>query len=128
MKLFCGRNKKGVWKASLDEAKVAKFDKVFETEVDTIHNNKVYLIKKYHGFDYNYGSATNSIYDVMKYVHKLYHSVSAAKKDKVWKEKEQRAYENPKDYHVTPFSIASDDFGHPFFMVMQWRACSIWKL
>lgn len=114
MKLYCGKNKKGIWKASLDESKLSKFDNVFESEVDTINNNKVYLIKTYYGFDYNYGSTINPIYDVIRYVYQLYHSVSAAKKNEVWNEREKLAKEDPGKYHITPFSIASDDFGEPF--------------
>lgn len=43
MKLYCGKNRKGVWKASLDESKVSKFSDVFESDVETIHNDKVYI-------------------------------------------------------------------------------------
>lgn len=114
MKVYCGRNRKGVWKASLDESKVFKFDNVFECEVDVIHNNKLYMIEIYHGFDYNYYSESNPIYNDTKYVFQLYHSVSAAKKNDVWKEKEKLYKENPTQYHVTPFSIASDYYGEPF--------------
>lgn len=114
MKIYCGRNRKGVWKASLDEEKLSRFEDVFESEVETIHNNKVYMIQTYKGYDYNYGSEINPIYDAVSRVWRLFHSVSAAKKHEVWKEREKLAKENPKDYHVTPFSIASDDSGEPF--------------
>lgn len=110
MKIYCGKNRKGVWKASLDESKVRKFDDVFESEVETIHNDKVYLIRTYYGFDYG----VQSIYDVVKYVPQVFHSVLAAKKNDIWKEREKLAKENPEKYHVTPFSIATDDFGEPF--------------
>lgn len=114
MKLYCGKNLNGIWKASLDEAKVDKFSDLFESDVDVIHNNKVYLIRIYHGYDYDYGSKTNSFFDVATYVRQLFHSVMSAKKCDAWKEKERLAKENPEEYHVTPFSIASDDFGKPF--------------
>lgn len=114
MKLYCGKNLNGIWKASLNEAKVDKFSDLFESDVDVIHNNKVYMIQIYHGYDYNYGSETNSIFDVTTYVRQLFHSVMSAKKCDVWEEKERLAKENPEEYHVTPFSIASDDFGEPF--------------
>lgn len=97
-------------RASLDESKVRKFDDVFESEVETIHNDKVYLIRTYYGFDYG----VHSIYDVVKYVPQAFHSVLAAKKNDIWKEREKLAKENPEKYHVTPFSIATDDFGEPF--------------
>lgn len=114
MKLYCGRNRKGVWKASFDEEKLSRFEDVFESEVETVHNNKVYMIHAYHGYDYNYGSEINPIFDVNRYVYQLFHSVSAAKKHETWKKREQLAKDNPKEYHVTPSSIASDDFGEPF--------------
>lgn len=114
MRLYCGMNRKGLWKASLDEAIMEKFANVFESEVETIHNSKVYMIRTYYGFDYNYSSSINPVFDVNRYVWQLFHSVSAAKKNKIWKEREKLAKENPKDYHVTPFSIASDDYGEPF--------------
>lgn len=114
MKIYCGKNRKGVWKASLDETKLSKFDRVFESEVETIHNDKVYMIQTYYGFDYNYGSSFNPIYDVVRHVPELFHSVSAAKKNKIWEERENLAKEEHEKYHITPFSIASDDFGEPF--------------
>lgn len=114
MKIYCGQNRKGIWKASLDETKLRKFDKVFESEVKTIHNNKVYMIQIYYGFDYNYGFSFNQIYDVIRCVPELFHSVSAAKKNEIWEERENLAKVEPEKYHITPFSIASDDFGESF--------------
>lgn len=112
MKLYCGRNRKGVWKASFDEEKLSRFEDVFESEVETIHNDNVYMISTYYGYDYSYDFSGMS--NVIKHVYQLFHSVSAAKKHRIWKEREQLAKENPCEYHVTPFSIASDDFGEPF--------------
>ena len=110
MKICCGRNGKGTWKASLDESKLNKFEDVFESEVEAVHNDKVYMIEIYRGFDYG----TVSMYDVINVLHKAFHSVSAAKKSETWKNAEDKVKENPNDYHVTPFSIASDDGGEPF--------------
>jgi len=59
-------------------------------------------------------SETNSIFDVTTYVRQLFHSVMSAKKCDIWEEKERLSKENPEEYHVTPISIASDDFGEPF--------------
>lgn len=86
----------------------------FESDVEMVHNDKVYMIHTYHGFDYNYGSEINPIFDVNRYVRQIFHSVSAAKKCETWKRRAQLAKEKPDEYHVTPFSIASDDFGEPF--------------
>ncbi len=112
MKLYCGRNRKGVWKASFDEDKLSRFEDVFESEVETIHNNKVYMIQTYYGYDYVYDSS--SMNNVVKHVCELFYSVHAAKNNEVWKKRENLAKEKPDEYHVTPFSIASDDFGELF--------------
>lgn len=114
IKLYCGQNKKGVWKASTDISKISKFNNIFTSEVETIHNDKVYMIKTYYGFDYNYGSTINPISDVIEYDFNLYHSVGAAKKSKLWSDRERLATEKPEDFHVTPFSIATDDGGSAF--------------
>lgn len=98
----------------MDESKLYMFGDVFECEVETIHNDKVYMIKTYYGYDYNFDSMKNPISDVVEYVYQLYHSVSAAKKNDIWKGREKLAKESPEKYHVTPFSIASDSFGTPF--------------
>ena len=72
------------------------------------------MIKTYYGFDYNYGSTINPISDVIEYDFNLYHSVGAAKKSKLWSDRERLATEKPEDFHVTPFSITTDDGGSPF--------------
>lgn len=87
---------------------MSKFDRIFESEVETIHNEKVYMIQTYYGFDYN------PICDVIKYVPELFHSISAAKKNEIWKERENLVKAEPEKFHITPISIASDDFGEPF--------------
>lgn len=113
MKLYYGKTRKGYWLASTNESKL-KMPEVFVSEVKTVNNNKVYMATIYKGFDYNYGSTTNAIYDVINHT-KLYHSVSELKKEcTLWIEAEKLAKENPKEYHVTGFSIASDDCGEPF--------------
>ena len=114
MKIYCGKNKKGVWKASLDKKKLSKFDGVFESEIETIHNDKVYMIQTYYRYDYIYGSSFNPIYDVVIHAPELFHSVSAAKKNERWKERENLAKTEPEKYHTAPFSITSDNFGEPF--------------
>lgn len=117
MKVYVGRNHKGTYKASLDKEKLAKFDNVFETELPIIHNNKVFIIKTYYGYDYEYGFGTcygSHIRDVVTVVTTAFHSVTSAKKSKTWKTKEKLAKENPEKFHVTPFSITSDDCGSPF--------------
>lgn len=110
--LYYGKNRRGEWKASLDFEKVSKFQELRECEVETIHSNKVYMIRTYRGFDYSWG-ITSSIVDVIT-VSKLFHSVHAAKKADVWAKAASLAQANPSDFHVDAFSIASDDGGAPF--------------
>lgn len=114
MKLYCGRNREGIWKASLDESKMDKFSDAFESNIDVIHNNKVYMIKTYHGYNYSRGSIPEFMYDVETREEQLFNSLESARKSDTWKEKEKLAKDKPQRYHVTPFSIASDDFGKPF--------------
>lgn len=111
MKIYCGRNRNGVWKASLDETKLDRFSNVFESEVETFCDGIVYMIRVYCGYDYDY---RDQLFGVVKYVRKAFGSVSEAKKDDVWEERAQIARENLNEYHVAPLSIASDDSGEPF--------------
>lgn len=53
VKVYYGKNKKGQWKVSLDLEKISRFKELRECEVETIHNNRLYMIKTYHGFDYS---------------------------------------------------------------------------
>lgn len=114
MKVYCGKNRRGVWKASLDKNKLRKFTDVFECYADVINNGKLYMVETYHGFYYNYGSTLTGLKEELTYEFKLYSSVSAARKSNTWKEKERIAKENPDKYHVTHFYIASDSCGEPF--------------
>lgn len=110
MKIYCGKNRRGYWKASTDYDKIEHLSDVFECDVETIHNNKVYMIKCYYGFDYLYPG----IVDVITYYPKAFHSVTAAKKSNDWKSREKLAKENPEKYIVSPFSIASNVLDEPF--------------
>ena len=110
MKIYCGRNRKGMWKASLDEEKLSRFEDVFESEVETIHNNKVYMIRVYRGYEYQ----GDEIKDVYGYIRKAFHSVSSAKKHKRWRELEELVKRFPDYYYRTSRTIASDDDGVPF--------------
>lgn len=113
MTVYVGRNRNGVWKASLDYEKVKYFDHLREVDLPVVHE-KVYLIQVYNGFDYDCYSETNPIRDDVRYSQEVYHSVSSLKKSDLWKAKEKLVKENPEKYHVTPFSIASDQYGKPF--------------
>lgn len=114
MVLFCGKNLRGIWKASTDKTKIDKFDNFFECELDDegVHNDKVYMIITYHGYDYDY-SDLGGVVDVRTHS-TLYNSMASAKKSTKWRAAEKRVEENPKDYHVTLYSIASDHYGSPF--------------
>ena len=110
MKIWFGRNRKGQWKASLTPDRLKKFDILMEGEVPAVHDNRLWMIKVYQGFSYGGGS----IYDNAYVVQDVFHSVNSAKKSEQWQEKASLAKEEPKKYHVTDFSIASDDHGEPF--------------
>lgn len=111
MKVYWGRNWRGIWKASTDRDKVKNLGCLFESDIPCIHNDKVYIIKVYYGFDYG----KYQMYDVDDYEEQVYHSIASAKKNsEIWKKKEALVKENPSKYHVTHYSIASDAFGEPF--------------
>lgn len=110
MKVYCGRNSRGAWKASLDEKKLDNFDDVFESYIKAIHGNKTYMIQFCFGCDCDRGGC----FDAIRYVRRVFYSVSEAKKHKEWVKREQMAKGNPQKFHITPFSIESNDFGDPF--------------
>ena len=127
MKVYCGRNRKGKWKASTDKSKIYKFDNVFECEVDIIHNNRLFMIRTYYGYDYDYSNS--SISDDNKYVFKLFHSVSAAKKNDIWKKGMDIAQKDPENHYIDNFTVASKDDcldGKPFTFgdVMEGKFCT----
>ena len=47
MKIYCGRNRKGKWKASLNRENIIKFQDIFETDILQINGNRVWMIKLY---------------------------------------------------------------------------------
>lgn len=115
IKIWCGKNKKGEWKASLDENKLSKFSDVFDDEIPQVNNNHVYIIRIYNGFDYCFGNIGSSIKDDVRYPRKVFHSVSAARKSEQWKIREAEAKKEPEKFIVSYNQIASKDcFGQPF--------------
>ena len=112
MKIYCGKNLKGKWRASIDESKIKKLGNLFSCELEQIHNGKVYMVTCYSGYDFD--NARCRIQNVERYS-KLYHSVRASKNDMIWTEAVAESEKNPENFHVTDFSIASDDdTGSPF--------------
>lgn len=112
--IYCGQNRKGTWKASENKNKLAKFQNVFETTMEgPIHNDKVYMITVYHGYDYVFGSKAD-MQDINRHVPKAFHSASSARKSEIWKSYLKKAEESPEEYHVSDFCIASDEYGEPF--------------
>lgn len=109
--VYFGRNRRDVWKASLDRSKVCKmddFDSV-EVEKDQLHNNKMYMVTVYRGCDYS----DCDIVNVSGHT-SLYASVNKAKHSDMWKEAMAEYKKAPKNFHRTDISIASDDEGKPF--------------
>lgn len=50
MKIHCGKNRKGEWKASLERSKLGEPDFIFSSDIDFFCNNGVYVIDTYSGF------------------------------------------------------------------------------
>ena len=111
-KIYFGENRKGTWKASFDKEKIIKFDNFTCIKFsEPIHLNKLYMIRKYYGFDYDYSAGGI----ISRYEYStLFHSIMAAKKSKSWIEVEKLAKERPKDYIVQDRMIATDCGGEPF--------------
>lgn len=113
MKVYCGKNLKGKWKASLDIEKIKKFKDIFESEVPQINGNRVWMIKVYRGYDNDY--INNRIVPVESYHQQLFHSVASAKKSDIWQKYLLIAKNDAKHHHISDFCIASDDnMGQPF--------------
>ena len=112
MKVYYGMNKKCIWRAALDRSQLAKFDEVYETDLPVVHD-KVFLVRIYYGFDYNYDSG--GMFDVFAYSDRVYHSMRSLKKnDPLWLMNSKLASKDPDKYYVDDFRIASDDCGQPF--------------
>lgn len=109
--VYFGRNKRGIWKASLDVSKVNRmgdFNSV-EVEKDQFHNNKMYMVTVYRGCDYS----DCGMYNVTAHT-SLYASVNKAKHSDMWKQAMEEYKKAPEKFHKTEISIASDDNGQPF--------------
>ena len=117
MKIYCAQNARGRWKASKTYKKISrKLNNFMVTEIDDyLVHDKVYLVEIYYGFDYNYDSMVNPIYNVIGHSNRVYYSINSLKmNDEIWKKYEKIAKEDPEHYHITDFSIASDYGGQPF--------------
>ena len=117
MKIYCALNDRGRWKASKTYKKISrKLNNFMVTGIDDyLVHDKVYLVEIYYGFDYNYDSMVNPIYNVIGHSNRVYYSIHDLKmNDEIWKKYEKIAKEDPENYHITDFSIASDNNGQPF--------------
>lgn len=75
----------------------------------------IYLVDMYRGFDYDF-FGTPGMHDVTNSKSQIvYPCLEYAKKDPVWISCEQASKEAPKDYHVYPTKICSDDYGNDWF-------------
>lgn len=109
--IYFGRNKRGIWKASLDLSKVNRmreFNSV-EVEKDQFHNNKMYMVTVYRGCDYSDCGICNVTAHTS-----LYASVNKAKHSDMWKQAMEEYKKAPEKFHKTEISITSDDNGQPF--------------
>lgn len=114
--IWIGKNRKGVYKASLDEDTLNRFENVWCSSVKMVNNDRVYMISVYHGYDYNYGG-NPAIYDVYSTCSQLFHSVTEAKKSKFYKKYLDKANENPDDHIISNFGIAcKEEYGDDEFL------------
>lgn len=112
MKVFVGKNKRGIWRAALNRDKVAKLDNLMEVELPVIYD-KVFMVQIYHGFDYLYESGR--IIDVVQHSSTVYHSLRSLKKnDPLWLKTVAYVKEHPGEYFVDDFTIATMEGGEPF--------------
>ena len=124
--IWIGKNRRGVYKASLDEDTLNKFENVWCSSVKMVNNDRVYMISVYHGYDYNYGG-NPAIYDVHSTCSQLFHSVTEAKKSKFYNEYLKKAKENPDEHIITNFGIAckgdfeDDEFLYGDVMENKWN-------
>ena len=113
IRVYYGRNRHGRWRASPIKSKVANFSDIsYEDISEPIHLNKLYMIKTYFGFDYDY--STGRVHNRYAYS-QLYHSVMAAKKDDRLIEAEMLANRNPEGFLVESRMISTNCGGEPFF-------------
>ena len=108
MVIYYGRTKDGFWKASPNPQMLNGVTvDLHQTNLQTVNNNKVYMIVTYHGYDYDY--YTGNINTVESFS-KLFHSVHSAQNSDKW-----RDYKAVPDVHdISPIEIASDNNGEPF--------------
>ena len=112
MKIFYGKNRRGIWRASLNEETMSRYSNgcYSEDNIPVLHNAKVYMVEVYCGFDYT----SSGIRNVMSHS-RIFHSVMAAKKgSKLWKEYETEAKAHPELYFIDRVSIISNVNGEPF--------------
>lgn len=112
--IWCGKNRKGKYKASLNKKDLEKFENVFWSFVNQVNNNRVYMIYVYYGYDYNYGY-NPGIVNSEETVLECFHSVTEAKKSKKYLSAMEKVKANPDKFIVDKFTIVSiDEFGDPF--------------
>lgn len=112
MEIFYGKNKRGIWRASLNYDTIMKYTSgVYDTTtIPVLHNGKVYMILVYTGFDYTSGG----IVDCVSHS-KVFHSVNACKKSDQWREYQKIAERDPENHIFDRVMIASkNSFGEPF--------------
>ena len=77
MKIFYGKNRRGIWRASLNEETISRYSNgcYSEDNIHVLHNAKVYMVEVYCGFDYT-GSGIRNVIQHSG----IFHSIMAAKK------------------------------------------------
>ena len=120
LKLYCGQDAHGVWKASKRLEALHNFTNIFSSDIDeaALQDNTVYMAVAYYG----YGTICDTV---------LYTSIDDARQEAEWKKLYEKAKALPNKYRVTPISISSISKGKAFEVGdttkngFQWRVIDV---
>lgn len=124
LKLYCGQDAHGVWKASKRLEALHNFTNIFSSDIDEarLQNNTVRMIVGYYG----HGTCWSLSFDTV-----LYCTVDDAKHDADYAALQKVAEHHPDKYSVTPISISSVNKGKAFEVGdttkngFQWRVIDV---
>lgn len=124
LKLYCGQDEQGVWKASRHLEALKGFTNIFSSDIDEVklQDNTVYMAVAYYG----YGTIYDMLFDIV-----LYTSIDEARQEAEWKKLYEKAKALPNKYRVTPISISSINKGKAFEVGdttkngFQWRVIDV---
>lgn len=124
LKLYCGQDAHGVWKASKRLEALHNFTNIFSSDIDEarLQDNTVYMAVAYYG----YGTIYDMLFDIV-----LHTSIDEVRQEAEWKKLYEKAKALPNKYRVTPISISSINKGKAFEVGdttkngFQWRVIDV---